>query len=276
MRLLASSLLVLVIASTAAFAGVVETVTETKSLRVGYRTDAPPFSYEPASGDIRGYSVDLCRAVADMLKTELQLPAVSIEYVPVTAESRFQALIDGKVDILCGATTETLSRRKDVDFSLPTFIDGTGLMVRDAASITSLADLADKKLAVLAGTTTEQALHVSFPNATVTAVTSHNEGVQGLLDEKFDAYFADRTVLEYLRRNNERAQGLQIADEYLTIEPYALALPLGDTRFRLLVDTALSRLFRSQQMGQIVDAAFGGAKLGNMVRALYRIVPLPE
>ena len=132
------------------------------------------------------------------------------------------------------------------------------------------------RLAVTAGTTTEEALRASFPDADISTVTYHQDGVTGLLARSIDAYFADRTVLHFLRLSVPEANELQIADEYLTVEPFALALPLGDTRFRLLIDRTLSALYASGQIEDIAADAFGGAPLSRLVKALYQITPLPE
>lgn len=276
MRVLLSMIAASLLVPAVALAGVLDRVAETKTLRIGFRTDAPPFSHTPREGDVAGYSVDICRAVADTLKADLKLDAIAVQYVPVTAENRFKAIQDGAIDILCGPTTMTVSRRQIVDFSLPIFVDGAGLMIRPGVQVSSLADLASMKLAVRAGTTTEQAVRTSFPNAAITTVGDHTDGIAALKAGTADAYFADRTLLSYLRFNNPQAQDLQIADEYLTIEPYALALPLGDNDFRLTVDKTISRLFGSREFKGILQSAFGDAKLGSAVQALFRIVRMPE
>lgn len=276
MKQLICTLLAILVWAVPAGAGVLQRVAETKTLRIGYRTDAPPFSYEPQKGEVAGYSVDLCRAVADTLKADLKLDAIAIQYIAVTAENRFQAIQDGVIDILCGPTSMTLSRRELVDFSLQTFVDGAGLMVRPDLSISTLNDLANMKLAVSAGTTTEQAVRTSFPNATIMGVTDHKAGLQALKDSTADAYFADRTLLAFMKMNDPEAEKLQIADEYLTVEPYALALPKGDADFRLAVDKTISRVFRSPKLRAIVQRSFGGADLSLLVKALYRIVPIPN
>ena len=259
-----------------AFSGVLDRVKETNTLRIGYRTDAPPFSHEPRTGDVAGYSVDICRAVADTLKADLKLDAIAVQYIAVTAENRFKAIQDGTIDILCGPTTMTVSRREIVDFSLPIFVDGAGLMVRPDAAVSKLSELPSKRLAVRAGTTTEQSVRASYPDSAITTVADHRDGIAALKAGTADAYFADRTLLSYMRYNDPDAQKLQIADEYLSIEPYALALPLGDTAFRLTVDKTISRLFQSPEMKKILTNAFGDAKLGSVVRALFRIVRMPE
>ena len=240
--------IVLALICNTASAGVLERVSETKTLRLGYRTDAPPFSMEGPPGNRQGYSIDLCRAVADTVRAELKLTALVVQYIAVGAENRFEKIEDGSIDILCGPTTTTLSRRERVDFSLPTFIAGTGVMVPDSGGIVKLDDLADRRLGVRAGTTTEQALLSTYPNADIVSTADHRNGVAGLLNGSLDAYFADRTVLEGLRQEHPEAGQLQIADDYLTIEPYGLALPKDDGRFRLLVDRTLSSLYKSRQI----------------------------
>ena len=258
-----------------AAAGVLEQVAETKTFRLGYRTDAPPFAAELENGKREGYSIELCRAVADSLRSELGLSAMVVEYIPVSAENRFDKIEDGSIDILCGPTTATLSRRERVDFSLPTFIAGAGVMLSSNAGISHLDELANSRVGVRAGTTTEQALRGTFPEADVQTVDDHRNGIAGVLNGTIDAYFADRTLLEGLRDAHPEAEKLQIADEYLTIEPYGLGLPKDDSRFRLLVDRTLSTLYKSRQIEEIAGRHFDG-QVSDLLHTLYQITPLPE
>lgn len=276
MRTLWSLIAVALLFPAIAAAGVLERVAETKTLRIGYRADAAPFSHEPQKGVVEGYSVDLCRAVADTLKADLKLVAIAIQYIRVTAENRFQALQNGAIDLLCGPTTMTVSRRQVVDFSLPIFVDGAGLMIRPGVQVSGLSDLAKMKLSVRAGTTTERAVRASFPGADLVTVGDHRDGIAALKAGTADAYFADRTLLAYVLHNDPEAADMQVADEYLTIEPYALALPHGDSEFRLTVDKTISRLFRTPAFKHVVRRAFGEAQLGSVIKALFRIMPMPE
>ena len=54
------------------------------------------------------------------LNQELGLSDLAVEWVPVTTEHQFKAVQEKKVDLLCGAA-ETLTTRKEVDFSVPIF-----------------------------------------------------------------------------------------------------------------------------------------------------------
>src|SRR5215469_14472728 len=172
----------------------------------------------------------LAWAVAKHLGEQLNLTAVKLAYLPVNAVDRFAAIASGKADFLCEPTTETLARRQQVDFSIPTFVDGAGLLIRSDGP-RSLKALAGRKIGVLAGTTTEDALHNTLKDAGIGAevipAKTHREGLAMLDEGKISAYFADRSILIFLNQQSKAPGKLMLADNYLTVEPYALALPRG-------------------------------------------------
>jgi polar amino acid transport system substrate-binding protein/glutamate/aspartate transport system substrate-binding protein len=134
---------------------------------------------------------------------------------------------------------------------------------------------------VLAGTTTEQALRNSLNDAGITAevipVKTHAQGVAMLDDAEISVYFGDRSILVHLIKDSKAPEKLALADKYLTVEPYALALAHRDEAFRLAVDRALSRIYRSGQIDSIFDHAFGGrVKPGEILQILYLVSALPE
>jgi ABC-type amino acid transport substrate-binding protein len=264
----------------AAAAGALDRIRHDQAIRIAYREDAPPFSYKDKSGTPAGFVVDLCRAVAKHLGGQLNLPALKIAYVPVTAVDRFTAIEQGKADLLCEPTTETLARRQQVDFSIPTFVDGAGLMIRTDGP-RSLSGLAGRKIGVLAGTTTEEELRNTLKDAGMTAdvipAKTHAEGLAMLDAGTISAYFADRSILVSLIHQSKSPDKLMLADNYLTVEPYALALPRGDEDFRLAVDRALSHIYRGGEIATIFAQAFGGkAKPSGIIETLYVITALPD
>ena len=276
----AAATVALALMADAASAATLDHIAQDKSIRIAYRDDAPPFSYKGKGGQPAGYMVDLCRAVAEKLGEQLKLQTLDVVFVPVTAVNRFDAITQGKADLLCEPTTQTLSRREQVDFSIPTFVDGAGLMIRSDGPH-SLAELAGKKIGVLAGTTTEQELRNSLKEAGVTAdvmpAGTHEEGLAMLDEGKVSAYFADRAILVFLAQQSAAPRKLLLADNYLTIEPYALALPHGDDAFRLAVDRALSHIYRSGEIAKIFAQTFGGkAKPSQIVQTLYLVSGLPD
>ncbi len=253
-------------------------IKETKEIRLAYRTDAAPFSYEQ-DGKPTGYSVNLCLEVAAAIQEDLNLPQLTASFVQVTAENRFDALTQGEADLLCEATTATLSRREKVDFSIYTFVSGASLVIQQGGP-TSVETLGGRKIGVLGGTTTQEALVGTLRDAAIDAevvvVKTHDEGFDLLKKGNISAYFGDRTILEDRLRRTPELSDLLLADNYLTIEPYALAMPI-DHDFRLAVDRALSRLFRGGGMIKVFRKSFDEkAKPSDLIKMLSRVSGLPD
>jgi len=263
-----------------ASAGTIDRIRQTSSVRIAYREDAPPFSVKGIGGEPAGFIVDLCRAVVANLGHQLGLPDLKPVYVAVTSTNRFDAIQQGQADLLCEPTTETLDRRKRVDFSIPTFVDGAGLLIRRGGP-TSFSELAGQKVGVLGGTTTEVELRNTLKDSSISAdvivAKSHQEGLEMLEAGKISAYFADRAILQFLQLESKAPENLGLAENYLTIELYALALPHGDEDFRLAVDTALSQIYRSGEIIKIFRHTFGPTTTpSNLVKTLYAISGLQE
>ena len=274
------SVATLLLAVGIAAAGTLDRIGQEKTIRIAYREDAPPFSYKDKLGEPAGFMVDLCRAVAKKLAEQLNLPSLNAAYVPVTAADRFEAISQQKADILCEPTSVTLSRRAQVDFSIPTFLDGAGLIVR-AGGPKNLRDLAGQKIGVLAGTTTEEALRNTLKeaqiNGDVVTAKTHGEGLAMLDEGKISAYFGDRSILLFVIKDSKAPEKLRLADDYLSVEPYALALPRGDSDFRLGIDRALSHIYRSGEIAAVFQRTFGGkAEPSQILRTLYLISALPD
>lgn len=260
-------------------ASVLEEVKSNKTLRVGYREDAPPFSYKNDIGEAAGYTVELCRQVAAGFGQLHQIEGLVIDYVPVTAADRFDAVTEGKIHLLCGATTQTLARREIVSFSLPTFIDGASVLFR-ADGPKSFAEMVGRTIGVLGNTTTEKGLRNTLERegmqADVVAVNSHEEGFERLVAGEISAYFADRAILAYMLQHSDQAANLHLSNRFFSHEPFALALPRGDEDFRLSVDRVLSYLYKSGRIGDVFKATFPNAQPTDMLKALYVINGLPN
>ena len=242
--------------------GTLKKIKDSGAIAIGYRDSAVPFSFVGADQSPTGYSIDLCRQVVGVLQQSLGLPKIQIKWVGVTSDSRITAVAGGSVDLECGSTTHTLSRREQVDFSLTTFVDGGSLLVTTASGIKGASDLAGKRLAVIAGTTTERGLADWFrannvSGAKVVNVKDHVDGLAGLDGGAFDAFASDRVILFGLAANSKDATKLTLLQEYFTYEPYGLVLRRDDPAFRLAVDRALAGLYRSRAVIPIYEKWFG-------------------
>ena len=125
-----------------------ERIKENETIRIGYRESEPPMSFLNKDKQPVGYSIDLCRLIVNEIKSHLQNPNIATRYVPVNSVDRFEALQNDSIDILCGATTKTLSRLEQVDFTQMTFITGAALMTLGPVKLKEFTELNGKKVAV--------------------------------------------------------------------------------------------------------------------------------
>lgn len=263
-----------------AVAGTLDDIRGSGTVRLAYRQDAPPFSYVAGNAAApAGFIVDLCRAVVSGIGKQLGID-LKEAYVPVTSADRFDAITNNKADLLCEATTQTLKRRETVSFSIPTFVDGASFIIQPSGP-KDIQSLNGKKVGVLTGTTTEaelrHALAAKQVNAEIVPAKTHQEGLDAVEKGAVSAYFGDRGILTFLLMNAKEPANLLLADAYLSVEPYALAMRRSDEEFRLAVDRQLSSIYRSGQIARIFGATFGpSVQPSPILLGLYATAALPE
>jgi ABC-type amino acid transport substrate-binding protein len=281
--LLLTSLFLCATSSAQELTGTLKRVAESGEFKIGYVPDAPPMSFINEEGIPSGYSITLCATIAAAVKKATGLDDMEIRYVPlILPEERMSAVENGSVDIECGSTTVTLSRRERVDFSLMTFITGGAVLSLKTAPIPSIVDLQEKTIAVIKGTTTHQTLH-SFGEfnefkMTLRIIETHAAGLELLNSGKVDGYATDRAMIIGQVLQSEDAEKYTITSDVFSFEPYALMLQRGDTGFRLVVDRALASLYRNARIRRIYHDWFGrsGQPLSPIVAAVYEFQAVGE
>jgi len=276
--------LLLIAATTAgvcapAVADVLNEIAQRGSIRIGYRGDAPPFSYNSVQGEPTGLAVALCQQTARSIQRQLDLAALDIEYVEVNARTRFPALLEHRVDLHCGPASTTLARRATLDFSLLYFVDGAAVVIR-AGEYESIFDIDDGKVGVLGGTTTEDLVQDLVQrnglHARIKIFQTHSDGLTALSSGGIDAYFGDSAILRFQIRRLGFDDRAEIMTGIFSFEPYALVMKRGETRLRLAVDRALSEIYNNGLIYNLILNELGDFKLSPQVEAVYRIVGLPE
>ena len=263
------------------FEGRLKKIQETKTITAAYRTDALPFSFEDDDKKPAGYTVELCRRVIGAIERRIGVVPLQVKWVPVTVQTRFAAVSSGQADMECGATTLTLGRMKQVDFSTLTFADGTGLLVRTSTTGSSLRDLAGKKIGVISGTSNEQALadamEAKMVKAQIVPVKTRADGLAQLEAGTVDAFASDRVLLIGLATKSKDPKSLVLIGDALSYEPYAIVLPRGDWEMRHVVNSALAQIYRSSALMEIYNRWMGGlGKPSPTLEAIYQLGRLPE
>ena len=261
--------------------GRLKKIADSKTINIAYRTDATPFSFVDDKKQVVGFSIDLCKRVVNSIERQINVPNLKVNWVPVTVQTRFDAIVKAQADLECGASTVTLSRLKLVDFSNYIFLGTTGLLTTVASGLRSISDMSGKKIAVIGGTTNERAINEQIKrrqlNTTVVQVKNADEALAALESGKVDAFASDKLLLLGTASRAKDAKLLGILADDLSLEPYGIALPRNEAALRLAVNTGLSQIYGSGEIGEIFVRWFG--ELGRpspIVEAVYLFGVIPE
>jgi ABC-type amino acid transport substrate-binding protein len=273
--------------------GALARIADAGRIRLGYRVDASPFSYRDDSGDPAGYSIALCQKIADAVKDDLRIPKLTMEWVPVTTSQRFEAVRQRTIDMLCGADTISITRRRMVAFSIPIFPGGIGVLLRSDAPprlkevltgkgqtfhptwrASASEVLQFKAFAAVSSTTAESWLHDRINDlkvvTTVAPVPTYDAGMNAVLERRADALFGERAILLALAH---RRADVVVLDRLFTYEPLAFTLPAGEEPFRLIVDRTLAQFYAFGPLHGLYARWFGEPDESALAFFRWSVIP---
>lgn len=202
-------------------------------LECGVSQGVPGFSSPDSAGHWTGLDVDFCRAIAAAVFND----PTKVRMLPLSPTDRFTALQSGLVDVLARNTTWTLQRDASLgfNFSVVTYFDGQGFMVRKSLNVKSLAELSDASICVGAGTTTEMNLSDYFRANKM----KYEPVVFGTGDEALKAYdagrcdvlTADASALNAYRGKLQEPDDQVVLPEIISKEPLGPVVRHGDDQW---------------------------------------------
>ena len=233
--------------SSAAFAvDTLKKIRDAGAITLGYRESSVPFSFLDAGKQPVGYSMDLCYKVVGALKRELKLPSLAVKLQPVTPANRIPSLLENKIDLECGSTTNNAERRKQVAFTVSTYIAGAKYLYKANAPVKGLDDFAKKPVVTTQGTTTEKILRgLDTQNSLHMEILlgkDHAESFGMVASGKAKAFFMDDILLYGLRAESAAPQDYEVSAKLLSIEPLSLMLRNDDPAFKRIVDLEITRV----------------------------------
>jgi ABC-type amino acid transport substrate-binding protein len=240
--------------------GTLKKVHDTGTVAIGYRESSIPFSFLNVRGEPIGYSIDLGRAIVDAISNELNGQTLKIKFVPVTSESRIEAVKKGEVDLECGSTTNNTERQKEVAFSPIMFVAGTKLLVKRGSPIQSFRDLNGKSVVVTAGTTNQEAMRSISEkfgiNFQLVAAKDHEESYQQLASGKVDAFAGDDVLLAGLIAEHKAGNDLVVTGDFLSYDPYGIMYRKDDPELADLVNRVFREMAGSKDLEYTYDRWF--------------------
>lgn len=218
-------------------------------LRAGLKDLVPGFALaDVTTGDIRGYDVDIVRAIARKLD-------VRLEIIPIKGEERISSLTEGKVDIVAATMTRTRERAKFIDFSYTYFVTAQKFLVRKG-TVQRLTDLNNKKIGTVAQTTSALNVRKALPSATIVLFADYMPAFLALQNGEIFAVTTDEAILAAILAKDDKGV-FEISKLAISKEPYALGIRKGQKPFLQAVNQALLEMEKSGEAEKIYNKWFG-------------------
>jgi general L-amino acid transport system substrate-binding protein len=265
--LLAATALGAAMIASAAEAGTLKTVQDRGKLVCGVSQGLAGFSIKDDKGQWTGFDVDFCRAIAAAVFND---PS-KVEFVPLNASERFDALKDKKIDVLSRNSTWTLGRENDygIVFAGVTYYDGQGFLVPKSRNVQSALELDGSKVCLQTGTTTEQNLanyfganHINYeliPGTTVAEVLAN------YADGKCNVLTSDASQLFSLRTEMKSPGDQMILPDIISKEPLGPVVRQDDINWFNIVKWVNFALLDAEELGvssKTLDEALQSQKPG--------------
>lgn len=228
----------------AAQADSLDRVAQTGTIKLGFREKAVPVSYKDAQGNPTGQTVETCKNFVAYLEKKLGKP-LTTEWVMVTPKDRIEAIKAGKIDLECGATTNTEKRRLDVDFSIPTYISHMRVARLPSTSFTLIGKQSQKIDAiVIDGTSAVDFISINN-EGNKTVKPDYNKIVVKDMTEALDklkasqkpaiVIYDDILLISAIKARADK-DAFVVTDDHLSVDPYGIMSQKGSKLGKVLND----------------------------------------
>lgn len=175
-----------------------------------------PFEFTEG-GEVVGFDIDVLKIAADAEGLDTEVRDVAWETI-----TSGEALNTGQCDVAAGAMTINDERAAVMNFTDPYFEATQALMTKTGSGITSLDDLAGKKVAVQDGTTGADYVRENAPEDTeIVSFEDSSLMQQAVRTGKTDAGVNDNGLLNYFVSQNPE---VEVVTEFQTGESYGFSV----------------------------------------------------
>lgn len=235
-------------------------IKETGAITLGYRESSVPFSFLDSQQKPVGISMDLCAAVVDKVKQQLNMPKLEVKQVAVNSSNRIPLVVNGTVDVECGGTANNAARQKQVAFSVATFVSQPLWLVRVDSGVKSPADLKGKTIVVTQGSNAvgfARKFNEEQKMALMTiAAKDHGESMLTLDSNRAVAWLEDDILLAGEKANSRNSASFALMPGGFDNIYYGLMLRKDDPAFKALVDGVIGNLMKSGEYDKLYKKWF--------------------
>ena len=215
-----------------------------KQLRFVTEDDYPPFNFALPDGELTGFNVELARAICEELEVNCTIQRRKWELL-------IPALKENAADAVVASLASTPENRAQVDFTDPYYLTPGRFVALSSAVLPAATPetLADRKVAVVAGSTHEAYLKTFFPQTEIVAFETPEAARAALKTGRVNALFGDAISLAFWL-NGADANGCCVfksgpyVDSRFFGEGVGVAVKKGADPLRRALDYALARLAR--------------------------------
>lgn len=166
-------------------------------LIVGTGSTNAPWHFKDADDNLVGFDIDMARLVAKGLFDDPD----AIEFVFQSGDARIPNLVTDKVDITCQFMTVTAGRAQQVEFTIPYYREGVGLLLLESGKYKDHAEMVaagdDVTVSVLQNVYAEDMVRAALPEANVDQYDSVDLMYQALNSGRSDAAATDQSSLAW-------------------------------------------------------------------------------
>jgi len=242
-------------------------------LNCGVHQGLVGFAYIDNRGEWRGFDADFCRGLAAAIFGD----ADAVRFVPLTAENRFAALADGRIDVLYRNTSWTMERDTggQLSFAGINYYDGQGFLVRRSLNLSSAAELNGARVCVQSGSTSALNAEDYFRSRGIeyraVVLPTEEAARQAYGREDCDAFSADISALAAARTTLADPAQHALLPDVISKEPLGPVTRRGDEQWTAVVRWTLNALILAEEYGvtqENVDEQAEGAREPRVRRLL--------
>ena len=228
-----------------------KTVQDRGSLICGVNPELAGFASKDATGQWSGFDVDFCRALAAAIFND---PS-KVQYVPLSAEERFDALKAKKIDVLSRNSTWTLGREEDsgIVFAGVTYYDGQAFLVPKSRNLQSALELDGSTVCVQPGTTTEPNFTDYFDTNHMKYQTVHVGDAADMIKAyeagQCNVMTTDESGLFAIRQQLAKPGDSMILPDVISKEPLGPAVRQDDMQWFNLVKWVNFAMINAEELG---------------------------
>ena len=230
-------------------------VRSSNSITVGVRESSAPLSYAIGSSEYAGYHVELCAKVLKRL-----YPNAKLTYMTVTPQNRIPLLQNGTIDIECGSTSNTASRKEQVDFAVTTYVTEARYAVKKSSGINTTDDVIKKKIVTTVGTTPVQHLRrleqAKGVKLDVIYAKDHSEAFLLVESDRADAFAMDVNILAGNIAASKNPSAYKIVGDPLSVEAIGIMVRKDDPIFKAGVDSQVKTMMKSGELKTLYEKWF--------------------